>query len=148
MGAQQTRIDSKPMRRSTMQFRMKQVAALIAATTLSGAVLAEGATSTPSQQQQNPAMQGATTPGQGADAAAAQVTDQQLESFAEAQEEVEKIRVKYTEKTQGEEDPQKVAEVQQEMQQEMVEVVEEKELDVNTYNRIAQLLPQSPSLQQ
>jgi hypothetical protein len=111
-----------------------QLAAAILAATLAGSALA--------QQAAPPATTASP------DAAAAQVSDQQLKNFASAQQKVEEIRAKYVEEAQSEQNPEKLAEVQAEMQKEMVEAVEDNELDVTTYNRIAQLLPQSNALQQ
>ncbi len=119
------------------------VAALLAATmlsaTLAGTAMAQGSYSTG-----DPASSSQTSP----DAAAAAVTDEQLENFASAQKDVDKIRTEYIEKVQREQDPQKVAEIETKMQEEMIEVVEDNDLDVSTYNRIANLLPVSNELQQ
>lgn len=118
-----------------MHIPMKPLAAALLAATLAGTALAQES--------------GTTAPAQGAaDSAAAQVSDQQLKSFATAQQKVEEIRAKYVKEAQSEQDPEKLAAVQADMQKEMVEVVEDNDLDVTTYNRIAQLLPQSNALQQ
>lgn len=121
-----------------MHIRMKQLAAVITAATLTGAVLAQDAGTPPAA----PAAQNEL------DAVAAQVSDEQLENFANAQKEVEKIRTKYAGEAQAAADPQKAAEAQADMQKEMVEAVQDNDLDVPTFNRIAQILPQSGALQQ
>lgn len=117
----------------------RRIAAAIFAAALAGTALAQSpATAEP------PA---ATSP-RAADPVSAQVTDTQLENFASAQKEVEQIRTKYVEASQSKQDPQKLAEAEARMQKEMIEALEDNELDVPTYNRIAQMLPHSSELQQ
>lgn len=141
-----------------MQIRMKQLAIAIAATGLTGAAFAQGAAGTYSDGGQNPAtqaqqgqaQQGGQPQGQGfaPDAAATEVSEEELEKFASAHKQVEEIREKFVEEAQSADDPEKVAEVQMNMQQEMVQAVQDEGLDVGTYNRIAQMLPYDDELRQ
>lgn len=126
-----------------MHIPMKPMIAAIFAATLAGTAAAQ----LPSNPSAAPANPSAPTAQSAADVAAAKVSDAQLKNFASAQEEIDEIRSKYVEKVTTEQDPQKRAETENEMQEEMVEAVEENELDVPTYNRIAQLLPLSSDLQ-
>ncbi len=122
-----------------LQALTRRIATAIFVAALAGTALAQSPATT-----EPPA---ATSPG-ATDSVSAQVTDAQLENFASAQKEVEQIRTKYVEEAQSKQDPQKLAEAEAKMQKEMVEAVEDNELDVPTYNRIAQLLPHSSELQQ
>ncbi|MBA3979352.1 MAG: hypothetical protein C0462_01995 [Alcanivorax sp.] len=136
-----------------MQIRLKQLAIAIAATGLTGAAFAQGAAGTYSDggQQHNPAaqaQQGQQGQGFAPDAAATEVSDDELEKFASAHKQVEEIREKYVSEAQAADDPEKVAEVQMNMQQEMVQAVQDEGLDVGTYNRIAQMLPYDDELRQ
>ncbi|MCH8544026.1 MAG: DUF4168 domain-containing protein [Alcanivorax sp.] len=135
-----------------MQIRMKQLAIAIAATGLTGAAFAQGAAGTYSDGGQNPATQAQQGQAQGQgfapDAAATEVSEEELEKFASAHKQVEEIREKFVEEAQSADDPEKVAEVQMNMQQEMVQAVQDEGLDVGTYNRIAQMLPYDDELRQ
>ena len=122
-----------------MQIRLKHLAIAIAAMGMSSAAIAQNATS------QSPSPQ----PGAAQQApAAAEISEADLEKFAEAHKKVEEIREKYVGEAQSADDPEKVAQVQMNMQQEMVEAVQDEELDVGTYNRIAQMLPYDEQLRQ
>ncbi|KAF0807838.1 hypothetical protein A167_02813 [Alcanivorax sp. S71-1-4] len=125
-----------------MHIRLKPLAIAIAAMGLGSMAFADTA-GTP--QSPSPAPGAAQTQ---APAAAAEVSDQELEKFAEAHKKVEEIREKYVGEAQQADDPEKVAEVQMNMQQEMVEAVQDEDLDVGTYNRIAQMLPYDDNLRQ
>ena len=125
-----------------MQSRLKQLVIAIAAVGLGSMAFADTA-GTP--QSPSPAPGAAQNQ---APAAAAEVSDQELEKFAEAHKKVEEIREKYVSEAQQADDPEKVAEVQMNMQQEMVEAVQDEDLDVGTYNRIAQMLPYDDNLRQ
>ena len=137
-----------------MQTRMKQLAIAIAAAGLTGAAFAQGAAGTYSDGgQQDPAAQAQQDYGQqgqgfAPDAAAAEVSDDELEKFASAHKQVEEIRERYVSEAQSADDPEAVAEVQMNMQQEMVQAVQDEGLDVGTYNRIAQMLPYDDQLRQ
>ncbi len=74
------------------------------------------------------------------------IKTEELEKFADAYKNVEKIRTKYVEKAGSTDDPQEMAEVQMSMQEEMIEAVEDSGLDIGTYNKIAQILPYDEGL--
>ncbi|AJD46855.1 hypothetical protein S7S_02165 [Isoalcanivorax pacificus W11-5] len=125
-----------------MQIRLKPLVIAVAAMGLGSMAFADNA-GTP----QSPAPAPGAAQNQ-APAAAAEVSDEELEKFAGAHKKVEEIREKYVSEAQQADDPEKVAEVQMNMQQEMVEAVQDEDLDVGTYNRIAQMLPYDDNLRQ
>lgn len=124
-----------------MQIRLKHLAVAIAAMGMGSMAFAQAATP------QSPSPQPGAAQNQ-APAAASEISDADLEKFAEAHKKVEEIREKYVSEAQSADDPEKVAEVQMNMQQEMVEAVQDEDLDVGTYNRIAQMLPYDEQLRQ
>src|SRR5690625_6208253 len=65
------------------------------------------------------------------------VSDQQLEQFADAQVEIGSIQEDYSAKLMETEDPEEARELQQEAQDEMTTAVEDAGLDVETFNSIA-----------
>lgn len=74
------------------------------------------------------------------------IKSEELEKFAKAYKNVEKIRTQYVEKAGSTDDPQEMAEVQMSMQEEMIDAVEDSGLDIGTYNKIAQILPYDEGL--
>lgn len=74
------------------------------------------------------------------------IDSDELEKFAKAYKDVEKIRTSYVEEAGSTDDPQEMAEVQMSMQEEMIDAVEETGLDIGTYNKIAQVLPYDEDL--
>jgi len=76
------------------------------------------------------------------------VSDQQLEQFADAQVEIGSIQEDYSARLMETEDPEKARELQQEAQDEMTTAVEDAGLDVETFNSIAMAIQSSPELQQ
>lgn len=118
-----------------------------AALFLAGPALAQQG-SPPGQGQQGspPGQQGqqGTPPGQGG-TSAADFTDSQLESFAAAQDEVQKVGQEYQQKVRNA-DPQEMAAIRQEMNEEMAEAVRGSGLDIGTYNEIASASQSDPAL--
>lgn len=79
-------------------------------------------------------------------AAQGQVSDAQLQSFVEAQTKVNEIQVKYSEKIQSTQDPEKAQTLQSEAQDKMIKAVDEAGLDVQEYNQIAQQMSRDPEM--
>ena len=73
-------------------------------------------------------------------------SDSELQSFVDVQNDLQVIRVEYSEKLEGTEDPEVAAELQEEASQEMVQVLEQSDMDVETYNQIAMALQQDQEL--
>lgn len=119
---------------------MKRMTALISA-----ALLSAGLLSTAAHAQQDPA---AAPEQPQASAPTTDFSDQQLQQFAEASEEIAVISQEYTERLQAAEDEASQQEVRMEANEKMVEVVEDSGLDVDTFNVIGQAVQQDPELMQ
>ncbi|NEZ03838.1 DUF4168 domain-containing protein [Wenzhouxiangella sp. XN201] len=76
------------------------------------------------------------------------VSDQQLEQFAEAQVEIASIQQDFSARLQEVDDPEKANELQLEANEEMTAAVEEAGLDVESFNQIAMSIQNDPELQQ
>ncbi|QKT04655.1 DUF4168 domain-containing protein [Ectothiorhodospiraceae bacterium 2226] len=63
--------------------------------------------------------------------------DEQLEAFAAAFVEVDKIRAQYEPELERSEDPQQAMEIQRQANEEMIQAIENEGLDPQTYNAIA-----------
>jgi hypothetical protein len=79
---------------------------------------------------------------------AAEITDQQIERFAEAYTEVAQLRDSYTQQIIQADDPDQATELQQEANEKMVEAVENHGLTVGEYNMIAEAIDRDPELQE
>jgi hypothetical protein len=77
-----------------------------------------------------------------------EVSDQQLQQFADAQMEIASIQKDFRSRLQNVEDPQKAQELQREANEEMTTAVEEVGLDVKSFNQIAMSIQNDPELQQ
>lgn len=76
------------------------------------------------------------------------VSDQQLEQFADAQVEIASIQQDFSSRLQGVEDPEKAQDLQRQANEEMTAAVEDAGLDVQTFNQIAMAIQSDPELQQ
>ena len=76
------------------------------------------------------------------------VSDQQLEQFADAQTEISTIQQDFSSRLQEVEDPEKARDLQREANEEMTAAVEEAGLDVESFNQIAMAIQNDPELQQ
>ncbi len=115
----------------------------------SAVLLSAGMISAPAMAQESSAAteQGATTQqSQAATATAQDFSDQQLQQFADASQEIAVISQDYSERLQGEKDQAKQQEIRMEANEKMVAVVEESGLDVETFNAIGQAIQQDPEL--
>lgn len=121
---------------------MKRMTALISA-----ALLSAGLMSATAHAQQDPAA-ATEQPQAQAPAPAMDVSDEQLQQFADASEEIVVISQEYTERLQEAEDEASQQEVQMEANDRMVEAVEDNGLDVDTFNAIGQAVQQDPELMQ
>lgn len=77
-----------------------------------------------------------------------EVSDQQLEQFADAQIEIAGIQQDFSSRLQQVEDPEKAQELQRQANEEMTTAVEDAGLDVESFNQIAMAIQNSPELQQ
>ena len=76
------------------------------------------------------------------------VSDQQLEQFADAQVSIIEIQQDFSERLQGVEDPERAQELQVQANEEMTSAVDEAGLDVESFNTIAMAIQNDPELQQ
>jgi GTP1/Obg family GTP-binding protein len=76
------------------------------------------------------------------------VSDQQLEQFADAQVSIIEIQQDFSERLQGVEDPERAQELQTQANEEMTSAVDEAGLDVESFNAIAMAIQNDPDLQQ
>ncbi|TVP93548.1 MAG: DUF4168 domain-containing protein [Pseudomonadaceae bacterium] len=95
---------------------------------------------------QDPAQQQYGAPEQ--QAAAAPVSDEDLQKFVDAANEVSEIRDEFTGRLEGVESQEDAQALQLEAQEKMVEAVEESGIDVTQYNEIATRLQADPELQE
>ena len=75
-------------------------------------------------------------------------SDQQLQQFADASQEIAVISQEYTQRLQEAEDEAAQQEVRAEANDRMIEVVEDSGLDVDTFNAIGQSIQQDPEMMQ
>lgn len=109
----------------------------------SAALLTAGLISAPAMAQQESTTQ---QQAQAATATAQDFTDEQLQQFADASQEIAVISQDYTERLQSEQDQAAQQEIRVEANEKMVAVVEESGLDVETFNAIGQAIQQDPEL--
>ncbi|WFM70528.1 DUF4168 domain-containing protein [Halomonas sp. CKK8] len=83
-----------------------------------------------------------------ATAPAQDFSDQQLQQFADASQEIAVISQEYTQQLQSAEDEQAQQDVRQEANDEMVKAVQNSGLEVDTFNAIGQAIQQDPELMQ
>jgi len=76
------------------------------------------------------------------------VSDAELQSFAEARTAITEIQQDYSQRLQGADDPEKANALQQEANEEMIAAVQETGLDVESFNTIAMAVQNDPELQQ
>ncbi|QOC23238.1 DUF4168 domain-containing protein [Wenzhouxiangella sp. AB-CW3] len=76
------------------------------------------------------------------------VSDQELQQFAEAQTEISSIQQDFSARLQGVDDPEEAHELQVEANEKMTDAVEDAGLDVESFNRIAMAVQNDPELQE
>lgn len=112
----------------------------------SAALLSAGMMSVPAMAQQDSATQQGGTTQQG-QAATQDFTDQQLQQFADASQEIARVSQDYTQRLQeAQGDQAKQQEIRMEANDKMIAIVEESGLDVETFNSIGQAIQQNPEL--
>ena len=112
----------------------------------SAALLSAGMMSMPAMAQQDSATQQGGSAQQG-QAASQNFTDQQLQQFADASQEIAKVSQEYTQRLQeAQGDQAKQQEIRMEANEKMVAIVEESGLDIETFNSIGQAIQQDPEL--
>lgn len=79
--------------------------------------------------------------------ASANVSDSQLKQFSNAQKKVATVRDNYQAKAENIDSAEDMQNLQTSMQKDMVKAVEKSGLDVDTYNKVAQLVIQDKGLQ-
>ena len=92
-----------------------------------------------------PPAQGGGMPGE---QQAADFDDEDIQTFAEVQPEIEEIREDYASQLQDADDPERAAELQNEAGQKMVDTVTDAGLEVETYNNIAIALQSDAELRE
>ncbi|MDR5873467.1 DUF4168 domain-containing protein [Halomonas sp. CUBES01] len=75
-------------------------------------------------------------------------SDEQLQQFADASQEIAVISQEYTQRLQEADDESAQQEVRTEANDRMIEVVEDSGLDVDTFNAIGQTIQQDPEMMQ
>ncbi|MCS2609695.1 DUF4168 domain-containing protein [Halomonas dongshanensis] len=120
---------------------MKRMTALFSAALLSTGLMAGVANA---QEAQAPAQDPMATQ----QAPAQDFSDQQLQQFADASQEIAVISQEYTERLHAADDEAAQQEVRTEANDRMIEVVENSGLDVDTFNAIGQAIQQDPEMMQ
>lgn len=96
------------------------------------------------------AEQGYDNPGQAAPvpeaAPSTDFSENDLQKFADVQGDLEEIRSEYSGRLESTEDPDQAAQLQQEASQKMVQTVQDKGLNVETYSNIALAIQTDPKL--
>jgi hypothetical protein len=111
----------------------------------SAALLATGLMAATAHAQQDPA---APAEQPQAQAPAQDFSDDQLQKFADASQEIAVISQEYTGRLQEAEGEEEQMTVREEANDKMIEVVEESGLDVDTFNAIGQAIQQDPEMMQ
>lgn len=119
---------------------MLRITALFSAALLSAGLMVSTANA-----QKDPA---ATTGQPQAAAPAQDFSEQQLQQFADASQEIATVSQEYTERLQSAEGEEAQQEIRMEANEKMVEEVEDSGLDVDTFNAIGQAIQQDPELMQ
>ncbi|AVI64132.1 DUF4168 domain-containing protein [Halomonas sp. M1] len=120
---------------------MQRITALFSAALLATGLLAGTAHA---QQTQDPAQDPMATQ----QAPAQDFSDQQLQQFADASQEIAVISQEYTQRLQEAEGEAQQQEVRAEANDRMIEIVEDSGLDVDTFNAIGQSIQQDPEMMQ
>lgn len=120
---------------------MKRMTALFSA-----ALLSAGLMTATAHAQENAAANAAEQ--SQATAPAQDFSDAQLQQFADASKEIAVLSQEYTERLQSAEGEEAQQQIRVEANEEMVSVVEESGLDVDTFNAIGQAIQQNPELMQ
>ncbi|MFB9866472.1 DUF4168 domain-containing protein [Vreelandella sulfidaeris] len=121
---------------------MQRMAALFSAALLATGLMTATAHA---QQAQDPAQDSMATQ----QAAPAQdFSDEQLQQFADAAQEIAVISQEYTQRLQEAEDQSAQQDVRTEANDRMIQVVEDSGLDVDTFNAIGQSIQQDPEMMQ
>ncbi|WP_404471386.1 DUF4168 domain-containing protein [Vreelandella venusta] len=120
---------------------MQRMTALFSAALLATGLLAGTAHA---QQTQDPAQDPMATQ----QAPAQDFSDQQLQQFADASQEIAVISQEYTQRLQEAEGEAAQQEVRAEANDRMIDIVEDSGLDVDTFNAIGQSIQQDPEMMQ
>ncbi|WP_192035189.1 DUF4168 domain-containing protein [Halomonas sp. YLGW01] len=112
---------------------------------LTAALLSAGILSTPAMAQEDAAAEAAQAQ---AAAPATDFSDETLQQFADASQEIASVSREYTERLQGAEDEAAKQKIRMEANEEMVTIVEDSGLEVSTFNAIGQAIQQDPALMQ
>ncbi|MCW4149401.1 DUF4168 domain-containing protein [Halomonas sp. 18H] len=108
-------------------------------TLLSAALLSTGLMAGVAQAQESSSAEQAQTQAQ-------DFSEQQLQKFADASQEIAVISQEYTKQLQGAEGEDAQKSIRQEANDEMIQAVEESGLEVDTFNTIGQAVQQNPEL--
>ncbi|WP_110667866.1 DUF4168 domain-containing protein [Salinicola halophilus] len=119
---------------------MQRITALIAAATMTAGIVSAPAMA------QDTANGGAQTQSQGA--AAQNFSDEQLQQFADASQEIAAVSQDYTEQLQNASGDEEQQEIRQQANDEMVQAVQDSGMSVEQFNSIGQAIQQDPQLMQ
>ncbi|WP_425353393.1 DUF4168 domain-containing protein [Salinicola halophyticus] len=122
-----------------MEVFMQRITAIIAA-----ALMTTGMASTAAMAQDN----ANSAPQSQSQAAAKNFSDEELQQFADASQEIASISQNYTQKLQNASDEGDQQEIRQQANDEMVEAVKDSGMDVEKFNSIGQAVQQDPQLMQ
>ncbi|GAA3910307.1 hypothetical protein GCM10022228_21530 [Halomonas cibimaris] len=112
----------------------------------SAALLATGLMAGTAQAQQSTDTAQSQAPS--AESQAQDFSDQQLQQFADASQEIAVVSQEYTERLQSAEGEKAQQEVRAEANEKMIQIVENSGLDVDTFNAIGQAIQQNPEMMQ
>lgn len=82
------------------------------------------------------------------EAPSADVSDEEIESFAAAMSDVQQLGQEWTQRMEETEDQEELSEMQQQAQEEMIGAIEDHGMTVEEYNEIATAAQQDPELAQ
>ncbi|MFC7368505.1 MULTISPECIES: DUF4168 domain-containing protein [Vreelandella] len=119
---------------------MKTKTTIVAAMLLSLGLLASVSANAQQEGAANAATQAAAPP--------IEVSNQQLQQFANASEEVVSLSQEYTQQLHTTEDETAQQAIQEEANEKMIDAVEDNGLDVDTFNAIGQAIQTNPELMQ
>ena len=83
----------------------------------------------------------------GSQSAGVEVSDEQLQKFADAYGQIQSVRAEYTPKIRNADDQQKRAQLKKQGQQEMVAAIKQADLEIQEYQQIGQQLNGNKGLQ-
>ncbi|WP_110686827.1 DUF4168 domain-containing protein [Salinicola aestuarinus] len=118
---------------------MQRITALIAAATMTAGVISAPAMAQDTADSGAQAQQGA---------AAQNFSDEQLQQFADASQDIASVSQDYTEQLQNASGDEEQQEIRKQANEEMIEAVQDSGMSVEEFNSIGQAIQQDPQLMQ